>query len=85
MNSLLIEAFSEAADGWSADRVIADPELNRRFIDACRRRALDDPPVQLNLTLLNTRKRGVLPRGARRTVMRNQDAYAFAAEIAVRR
>jgi site-specific DNA-methyltransferase (adenine-specific) len=84
MNSLLIEAFSEAADGWSADRVIADPELNRRFIDACRRRALDGPPVQLNLTLLNTRKRGVLPRGARRTVMRNQDAYAFAAEIAVR-
>jgi site-specific DNA-methyltransferase (adenine-specific) len=38
----------------------------------------------LNWGLLNVRKRALLPRGSRRTVIRNQDAFRFAAEIAIR-
>ena len=80
----LVAAYRAAADGWSADCVIADPELNQRFIEACRSQSLEDAPVELNLKLINTRKRGVLPRGARRTVVRNRNEFAFAAEIAIR-
>jgi len=84
MKQPVVDAFMEICEGWSVDRVIADPELNERFIGACRRRELDELSVNLNLKLLNTRKRGILPRGARRTKVRNHDAYAFAAEIAIR-
>jgi site-specific DNA-methyltransferase (adenine-specific) len=84
MNGAVVDAFQEVGSGWSTDRVVADPELNARFIDACRRRGLDDAAVDLNLRLLNTRKRGLLPRGARRTRVPNQDGYIFASEIAIR-
>jgi site-specific DNA-methyltransferase (adenine-specific) len=78
------QVFRETCDGYSADRVIADPELNARFIASCRARGLQEPPVELNRKLLNTRKRAGLPRSIHRTAPRNQDAFAFAAEIAIR-
>lgn len=84
MNPQITDAFQETSDGWSVDRVIADAELNARFMVACQRRGLDDPAVDLNLMLLNARKRGGFPKCMRRTTFRNQDAYAFAAEIAIR-
>lgn len=84
MKDAVLDSFDEVRDGYSVDRVIVDPELNARFISACRRRGLKDREVELNLILLNARKRGGLPRGSRRTVVRNQDAYRFAAEIAIR-
>jgi len=84
MNPYLIDAFSEIRDGFSVDRVIADPELSARFISACRRRQLSEAAVDLNMNLLNTRKRAGLARSSRRTGVRNQDAYAFAAEMAIR-
>jgi site-specific DNA-methyltransferase (adenine-specific) len=80
----VIAAFQDACDGWSADRVVADPELNTRFIEACRTRSLENAPVELNLKLINARKRGLLPRGARRTVVPKQYEFAFAGEIAIR-
>jgi len=84
MNPYLIDAFSEIRDGFSVDRVIADPELNARFISACRCRQLSDAAVDLNMNLQNTRKGAGLARTSRRTVVRNQDAFAFAAEMAIR-
>lgn len=84
MKKLIIEASDEARDQFSVDRVIADPDLNARFVAVARRYGLKEAPVELNLTLLNSRKRGGLKRTTRRTVIRNQDAYAFASEIAIR-
>lgn len=84
MNDLLIEAFRESSCGYSADRIIADPKLNSRFIEACRRGGLTEPAVELNLRLLNLRKRAGLPRSTRRTMISDQDKFTFAAEMAVR-
>lgn len=84
MKREVLDAFAEVRDGHSVDRVIADPEFNERFVAGCRSRGLDQPAVDLNLTLLNARKRGGLPRASRRPVVRSQDAYRFAAELAIR-
>lgn len=81
---LLDAAFHESNDGYSVDRVIADPELNSAFVAACRRHGLTDAPVDLNLRLLNLRKRGGFARCIRRTLVASQEEFAFAAEMAVR-
>lgn len=86
MSDVLIEAFDEASDGYSPDRVVADPKLNELYIAECRSRGLDAPIGQLNRSLLNLRKTGGLagrPR-SKRTHFKNQDEYRFAVEIAVR-
>jgi len=83
--TLVTKAYIEVCEGFSPERVIADPQLNARFIDACRRTGLNHAPVELNRRLDNTRKRGGrLRKTARRTEIRNQDEYAFAAEMAIR-
>ena len=84
MNQTILDAFSEVRQGFSADRVIADPELNQRFIDSCRRRGLTEAPVEINLGLLNLRKRGELFATTCRTTVRNQEPYVFGVEIAIR-
>jgi len=86
MTGPLANAFDTAADGYSADRVIADPELNQCFIAECRRLGLHEPIATLNRALLNLRKTGGLagrPR-SKRTHFHDEDDYRFAAEIAVR-
>lgn len=85
MNREIVEAFKSIHDGWSVDHVIADPELNSQFIEACRQHGLQNTPTELNLKLYNLRKRGgLLPQSTKRTFNRNQDQYIFAAEIAIR-
>jgi hypothetical protein len=84
MNDRLVKAFRESSRGYSTDRVICDPDLNRRFIKACIKAGLKEPPVDLNLRLLNLRKRAGLRSSDRRTSIRNQDDYLFAAEMAGR-
>ncbi len=78
-------AFKECRAGLSSDRVIADPDLNRQFILCCRQLGRDEAEKQLNATLMNLRKQGLL-RGLRskRRTFTDTDDYRFAAEIAVR-
>jgi predicted GIY-YIG superfamily endonuclease len=85
MKDELVEAFHRARQGFSPDRVVADPDLNRVFLDECKRRGLGSDASKLNQSLLNLRKSGAL-RGvrSRRTVLREQSDYRFAAEMAVR-
>ncbi len=86
MTASMVDAFNAASNGYSSDRVVADPELNERFIAECRQRGLRDSAVDLNHALLNLRKKGALagrPR-AKRTNFPDEDEYRFAAEIAVR-
>jgi predicted GIY-YIG superfamily endonuclease len=86
MTGPLVEAFDAVSDGYSTDRIVADPEFNRRFIAECRCHGLQDPVTDLNRTLLNLRKSGALAGRARskRTHVPDADEYRFAAEIAVR-
>ena len=49
-------AFKAIAQGFSTDRVIADPALNQLFLAECRERDLTGPDEDLNRCLLNARK-----------------------------
>lgn len=84
MKQLVIEAFELVRDGYSVDRVIADPGLNERFLAECSGQGLKATPFELNLFLLNARKRAGVSPGHRRTIVRNQDSFGFAAEMAIR-
>jgi hypothetical protein len=86
MKKAIIEALDAASEGYSSDRVVADPELNQRFITECRLCGLEDSIESLNRTLLNLRKAGDLtgrPK-AKRTHFSDEDEYRFASEIAAR-
>lgn len=87
--SAVIEAFRLSSDGYSTDRVVADPDLDAAFLDAARKLGLPDDPWFLNRTLFRLRKVGKLAAVApttRRTEFRwsETDPYLFAAEIAWR-
>jgi len=86
MTGVLVEAFDAVSEGYSTDRMVADPEFNQRFIAECRRHGLQDSVADLNRALLNLRKSGALAGRARskRTHISDTDEYRFAAEIAVR-
>jgi len=81
----LIQAFCEVRDGFSADRVVADPEMDRRFLRRCRELGLAGTDYDLNWALLNARKNRLmtdLPKTKRYTV-RNPDQFEYASELAV--
>ncbi len=82
----LIQAFGEVRDGFSADRVVADPDIDRRFLRRCRELGLAGTDYDLNWSLLNARKNGHLsdlPKTKRYTV-REMDEFEYASELGVR-
>jgi hypothetical protein len=85
MKDEIVEAFRHASQGFSPDRVVADPDLNRVYLGECSRLGLDSSAATLNRLLLNLRKRGAL-RGlaSRPTILKDQTDFRFAAEIAAR-
>jgi hypothetical protein len=85
MKDEIVDAFRHASQGFSPDRVVADPDLNCTYLSECNRLGLGSDAAKLNRSLLNLRKRGAL-RGlsSRRTILKDQPDYRFAAEIAVR-
>lgn len=85
----LIEAFRQSSQGYSADRVVADPQLNAAFIEECQKQGLVKPPSLLNRSLFRLRKSGKLTSEVpteRRTELTWSDAdpLLFASEIAWR-
>ncbi len=84
--ALVIAAFDLASEGYSVDRVVADPLLNAAFLAACAASGLSGSHAHLNHQLMNLRKAGVLTARspAKRTQFSNQDDYRFAAEMAIR-
>ena len=82
----LIQAFGEVRDGYSVDRVIADPQLDRKFLRRCRELGLSGTDYSLNWELMNARKAkklSHLPKTKRYTV-RATDEFEYASELAVR-
>jgi DNA modification methylase len=86
-NKGILEAFVVTRNGFPADRVIADPELNQSFVDVCRRWGIPGTPVEWNHGLMNLRKAGFmrnLPKSKRTSFTKQeQDCCAFACEIAI--
>lgn len=80
------EAFAGIRSGYSADRVVADPELNSNFLAECRQNGCELTDEQINQALLNVRKASGLSdeRSSHRTSFPNETDYSFASEIAIR-
>ena len=82
------EAYLEVYDGFSTDRVVADPDQNCLFVQACWKRGAQASQADLNRLLLNARKakkigkvEGVKPY---RVAREQLDKYLFASEISWR-
>lgn len=86
MLAIIREAFLEVYDGYSSDRVIADPELNNIFLTTCHNKGLNNRGEEINRRLLNVRKSGSFSdiKTTRKSLFRNQSDYSFASEIAIR-
>lgn len=85
----IIEAFRLGGSGFSADRIVADDELNAAFAEQCRRLGLAGTVRDWNRALLRFRKAGKLAQLStkRRTEFdwKAADRYLFASEIALGR
>lgn len=77
-------AYLMVREGFSSDRVLADPALNVKFIRACRDLGLEDTVFHLNLALIGLRKHNKLKMKSKRSTVRDQWRYAVASEIAAR-
>ncbi|MDI6448638.1 DNA-methyltransferase [Anaerobaca lacustris] len=85
----VVEAFRRTHDGFSADRVVADPDLNKEFVGACSNLGLVGDARTWNMLLFRLRKGSKL--SPIPTVHRTHlswedcDRYIFASEIAWQR
>ena len=81
------EAFALMHDGFSLDRLVADPQLNQQFVDACERLSLVGDARTWNALLFHLRKSGELPQveTTKRTEIAWEtcDQYIYASEIAL--
>ncbi len=83
----VIEAFRLSHDGFSADRVVADPDLNCGFIEACQKVGIVGDARHWNSMLFRLRKAGKL--AAIPTTRQTSfswdacDDYLYASEIAL--
>src|SRR5262249_36580690 len=84
--ALLAQAYLEVRDGYSIDRVVADPQLDRRFLRRCRELGLPGTDFDLNWKLFNGRKNKYfsdVPKTKNYTPSR-KDEFEFSSEIAIR-
>jgi len=88
----VVQAFADVHEGYSSDRIVADPDYNAKFLRRCREIGLTDADASLNHALYNVRKSKkqrdrmgiVLPPTTKETEFHDFDGYQYAAEIAVR-
>jgi DNA modification methylase len=84
--AIIVLAYLVAGAGFSADQMLADPELNAAFSEQCKINGSTAEPTQCFHKLLNLRKAGRLPRvemrRPRSLKQSDIDAYSFASEIA---
>ena len=82
----IAQAYLEVRRGYSTDRVVADPEMDRAFLNRCREFGLTGTDFELNWKLFNGRKASQfkdLPKTKIYTVSK-KDEFEFSSEIAVR-
>ncbi len=83
---LIAEAFRHVYDGYSTDRVIVHPDLNRQFLTECRKLGLNKSDYDLNHLLQDIRKSNpaLLPPATKKPQITDYDEFLFASEIAFR-
>jgi len=59
LKPIVLQAFRDVRAGASTDRVVADPNLDRRFLDRCRTLGAATSDYRLNWVLYNVRKKGL--------------------------
>ena len=87
---LVVRSYLEIRESYSADKVVADPVADRAFLDRCRELGATGTDFELNWTLMNARKSGLLP--SQRSIglktkpfyAADSDPYEYACEIAAR-
>ena len=82
----IIAAYKKTHQGLSVDHLVADPERNAAFLEACKQIGVPGFPAQWNLGLMRIRKSGKLPPSENRMPVRTfqqMDGYSFAAEVAM--
>jgi site-specific DNA-methyltransferase (adenine-specific) len=86
----IMQAYLEVRDSYSADKVIADPELDRKFLRRCRELGLAGTDFELNWKLMNARKASKLSglsdliKTRSYSVGKVIDEFEYASELAVR-
>ena len=86
----IMHSFLEVRDGYSADKVIADPEVDRKFLRRCRELGLGGTDFELNWKLMNARKASKLSglsdliKTKGYSVGKVIDEFEYASELAVR-
>ena len=84
--ALIAQAYLEVRGGYSIDRVVADPELDRCFLRRCRELGVPGTDFEVNWRLFNGRKNkwlSDLPKTKMYTPSR-KDEFEFSCEIAIR-
>jgi len=81
----IIRAFLEVRDGYSTDFVVADPDLNRKFLNRVRQLGGTGTDFELNWTLFDARKSGLIsvPTKTRKYTVAGKDEFEFATEMAI--
>jgi DNA modification methylase len=86
IESGITAAYKKVHKGLSVDYLVADPDSNARFLDACKKLGLPGYPAQWNLGLMRIRKKGKLPPSethSRVRTFQQMDDYSFSAEVAM--
>ena len=78
------KAYLLTRQGFSSDRVLADPAINKAFVKACSDLGVEDTVFHLNLVLIGLRKHNKLKAKSKRSLVPDQWRYAVASEIAAR-
>ena len=83
----VIESYRLVGDGFPADYLLCDKELNKKFIAACLKRGIGGNATVWNRLMLQLRKSGKLPRSTRRpsrVSAEELNRYGYASEVAWR-
>jgi site-specific DNA-methyltransferase (adenine-specific) len=81
------ESYQIAGEGFPADYLLCDRDLNKKFISECLKRGIGGNATVWNLLMLKLRKSGKLPRSTRRpprVSAEELNRYGYASEVAWR-
>ena len=83
--AVVAQAFLETREGYSVDRVIADPALNLRYLNRCRELNAGGTDFDLNWRLMYARKNGYLSElpKTKRYSPTGIDDFEFSSEISL--
>ena len=83
----VVESYATAGDGFPADYILCDKDLNKKFIKECLKRGIGGNATVWNRLLLRLRKSKKLPLSTRRpprVAAEELNCYEYASEVAWR-